>query len=244
MFDKFFDSIFGFMLVWDPLWAIAVLSFIISLVIVLIYKWMTDQKEMKQLKDDLSAYQKKMKGSKDNPEKLMKMQKEAMSLNMKYMGKSMKPTLITFIPIILIFGWMNTHFAFEPLMPGEEFTLKLAMEKGVEGDISISVPEGLEIIGEETQQISERIATFKLKGEEGEYFATIESNEEEVDKEILITNARKYASQIETYKSDVFKSAELGNRTLKVVWKLSWIWIYIISAVAFSMLLRKVLKVY
>ena len=97
MFDKFFDSIFGFMLVWDPLWAIAVLSFIISLVIVLIYKWMTDQKEMKQLKDDLSAYQKKMKGSKDNPEKLMKMQKEAMSLNMKYMGKSMKPPLITFI---------------------------------------------------------------------------------------------------------------------------------------------------
>jgi len=244
MFDKFFDSIFGFMLVWDPLWAIAVLSFIISLVIVLIYKWMTDQKEMKQLKDDLSAYQKKMKGSKDNPEKLMKMQKEAMSLNMKYMGKSMKPTLITFIPILLIFGWMSAHFAYEPLTPGEQFTLHTTMEKGIDGNVSIIVPEGLEIIGESNKEISEGGVRFSLKGEQGEYYATLKHGEETIDKEILITTKRSYSTVLENYKSEVFKSITLGNQQLKVIWKLSWIWIYILFAIIFSMGLRKALKIY
>ena len=135
MLDAFFDKIFGFMLSWPPFWSILVLSLLISLIIVLIYKWMTDQNEMKRLKDELSSRQKQMKELKNDPEKLMKAQKEAMSVNMKYMGKSMKPTLITFIPIILIFGWMNTHFAYEPLLPNEEFTLTANFQKEITGNL-------------------------------------------------------------------------------------------------------------
>lgn len=242
--EKFFDSIFGFMLNWGPLWAILVLSFIISLLIVLIYKWMTDQKEMKQLKDELKEYQTKMKGLKDQPDKLMQVQKEAMSVNMKYMGKSMKPTLVTFIPILLIFGWMNANFAFAPLMPGEEFSLEAYMEKGIAGNVSVTVPEGMEVVGDKTKKISDRKASFKLKGKEGEYLVTLSSNEEDVDKKLRITTGAKYEEAIETYKSDVFKTATLGNKQLKVVWRLSWIWVYIISAIVFSMVLRKAMKVY
>src|SRR3990172_2765284 len=204
--DPFFDTAFGFMLNWPPLLAILILSFIISLIIVLAYKWLTDQNEMKRLKDELSTHQKKMKELKSEPEKLMKAQKEAMSVNMQYMTKSMKPTLITFIPIILIFGWMNVHFAYEPLMPNEEFSLAVNFEKEITGNVTINVPEGLEIIGDSTQLIEDKTAVFKLKGTEGEYYATLASNGQEVDKKIIITTKRKYAQVLETYKSDVFKT--------------------------------------
>jgi uncharacterized membrane protein (DUF106 family) len=242
--DPFFDKAFGFMLNWPPFWAILVLSLIISLIIVLIYKWMTDQNEMKRLKDELSSHQKKMKELKGNPEKLMKAQKEAMSVNMQYMSKSMKPTLITFLPIILIFGWMNGHFAYEPLAPNEEFSLTVNFEKEISGNASITVPEGLEIVGESTKEIEEKAAVFKLKGTEGEYYATITSNGQEIDKKITITTERKYAPVLETYKSDVFKTAQLGNKTLKVFWKINWFWAYIIFAIVFSMALRKMMKIY
>ncbi len=242
--DPFLNNIFGFMLNWQPVYAIILLSFVISLVIVVIYKLMTNQKEMKQLKDDLSAHQKKMKELKHDPEKMMQVQKEAMSTNMKYMTKSMKPTFITFIPIILIFGWMQAHFAYEPLMPAQQFDLIVALEKAVEGNVSIHVPEGLQVIGETNKAIAEHSATFQLKGEEGEYFATLASNGQEVDKKIVITTERNYAQVLETYKSEVFKSIQLGNQTLKVFWKLSWLWVYIISAILFSIVLRKLMKVY
>ncbi len=243
--DPFFDTAFGFMLQWQPVWAIALLSFLISLIIVLIYKWMTDQKEMKQLKEQLKEYQKKIKEAKNDPAKALSIQKEMMAVNMKYMGKSMKPTLITFLPIILIFGWMSAHFAYSPIMPGEEFTLTANMEKEAEGNVSIIVPEGLEVIeNKTTTEIANNAAVFKLKGEEGEYFATLETAGEKQDKKIIVTKERKYAPVIESYKSDIFKTIELGNKPLKIIWKLSWIWVYIIFAIVFSMALRKVLKVY
>src|SRR3990172_5722393 len=233
--DPFFDKAFGFMLNWPPLLAILVLSFIISLIIVLVYKWMTDQNEMKRLKDELSSHQKKMKELKSDPEKMMKAQKEAMSVNMQYMSKSMKPTLITFLPIILIFGWMNANFAYESLMPNEAFTLAANFEKEISGNATITVPEGLEIVGDATKEITDGTATFTLKGTEGEYYATLASNGQEVDKKIIITTKRKYAQVLETYKSDVFKTAQLGNETLKVFWKINWFWAYIIFAIVFSM---------
>lgn len=243
MFDIFLDKAFGFLLAWPPVYSILLISAAISLLMVLIYKYFTNQTEMKQIKEQQKEYQKQMKETKDTA-KLMQIQKEAMSLNMKYMGKSMKPTLITFIPILLIFGWMNAHFAYEPLMPGQEFELIATMEKNIAGNVTINVPEGLEVVGEKTTEITDRTAKFKLKGAEGEYFATLSSNEQEIDKKIIITTEPKYATTPESYKSDIFKTVTLGNKPLKVFWKLSWIWIYIITAIVFSTGLRKVMKVY
>ncbi len=244
MFDKFFDAAFGFLLNWNPLIAIAVVSFAISLLITLIYKWTTNQQEMKRLKDELKEHQKKMKDLKEHPEKMMAAQKQAMHVNMQYMAKSMKSTFITFIPILLIFGWMSANFAYEPLMPNQEFTITALLEKTIEGNVSVSVPEGLEVVGDSTKQIENNMATFTLKGTEGDYFATLASNGQEVDKRVLITTGRKYAVVSETYKSDVFKTVQLGNKELKVFWKLSWIWAYIIFAIIFSSVLRKVMKIY
>jgi len=243
-FDPFLDAIFGFLLNWPPILAILFLSFVISIIITLIYKYTTNQTEMKRLKDELGAHQKKMKELKSDPEKMMQVQKQAMGANMQYMKHSMKSTLITFIPILLIFGWMNAHFAYEPLMPNEQFSLLVSLEKNVEGTVNLTVPEGMEVVGDAAKEIKEHTANFELKGKEGDYFATISSNGQEVDKRILITTGRKYATVLETYKSDVFKSAQLGNKTLKVFWKLSWIWAYIVFAIIFSTVMRKVLKIY
>ncbi|MFC1801814.1 EMC3/TMCO1 family protein, partial [Nanoarchaeota archaeon] len=102
-----------------PFWAILIISLVISLLITLIYKLVTNQKKMKELKTEMKESQKKMKELKDQPEKVMAMQKAAMKKNLEYMKHSFKPTLITFIPIILIFGWLQGSLAFEPIMPGQ-----------------------------------------------------------------------------------------------------------------------------
>lgn len=241
--NQFLDNILGFMLNWPPLTAILVLSAGISLLIVLVYKFMTDQKEMKQLKTQLKEYQKKMKTLRDKPEKLMKVQKEAMSINGKYMKKSMKPTLITFIPILILFSWMNAHFAYEPLLPGDPFELTAVMEDGVTGNVSITTPEGITATRGATARITERAVTFQLQGEAGRHYVTLEHDGASVDKEILIDD-RDYADVTKKYDSDVFDSATLGNKKLRVLWNLTWIWAYIIFAIVFSMLFRKIMKVY
>lgn len=235
------DAVFGFLLSWPPLVSILLVSTVVSLLIVVSYKYMTDQKEMKRLKDELASHQKKMKEIKE-PEKLMAVQKEAMALNMQYMTKSMKPTLITFLPIILIFGWMNAHFAFEPLMPNAEFLLTAHVKDAQ--NVSIVVPDGLSVTSAATAEVYEGIAKFNLKGEEGKYLVTLRGGGEEVDKEVIIGATRTYAPVSQAYKGNVFETVELGNEKLLVLWKIGWLGTYIIAAILLSTILRKLLKVY
>ena len=51
-----------------------------------------------------------MKLHKESPQKVMELQKQAMEKNLVLMKHSMKPTLYTFIPLIIIFGWIRTTF--------------------------------------------------------------------------------------------------------------------------------------
>ena len=110
MFDNFFNLIFGpIMNLPDPI-NLLIISFILTGLITLAYKYLTDQEKMKGLKGEMKLAQKNMKEFKDQPDKMMAMQKDVMKKNMEYMKHSMKPTLFTFVPIIIIFGWLRNYY--------------------------------------------------------------------------------------------------------------------------------------
>lgn len=110
MLDGFFNMIFGpIMNLPDPL-NLLIISFILTFTITIAYKYLTDQVKMKELKTEMKDMQKKMKELKSQPDKMMAMQKDSMKKNMEYMKHSIKPTLFTFIPIIIIFGWLRSYY--------------------------------------------------------------------------------------------------------------------------------------
>ncbi len=231
-------------------WALVIVSLLVSLLVTLIYKWVTDQEEMKRLKTELKDYQKQMKESRDSPEKLVELQKKAMGVNMQYMKHSFKPTLITFIPIILIFGWLNAHLAFMPIMPGEEFTVDVLFDEGVEGKVQVVVPPGIGVVGEKVKDVNSGVE-FVLKGvQEGEYFIDIEHEGKIYSKEVVMTKKQEYAEQTKTFQGPV-KSVTIRYEKLKPLgefalfgWKPGWLGLYIIFSLVFSMGLRKVLKLH
>jgi len=122
MFEGILSPIFDPLLKLPMLWVIVIMSFLITFLITLIYKFTTNQSLMKDLKNEMKELQKEMKELKSEPQKMMAVQKKAMQSNMKYMSHSMRSMLFTFIPIILIFGWMNANLAYEPIVPNQEFT--------------------------------------------------------------------------------------------------------------------------
>ncbi|MDP7116585.1 MAG: EMC3/TMCO1 family protein [Candidatus Woesearchaeota archaeon] len=246
VFDRLLDPIFNPLLVLGPLWALVIMSFFISLVIIIIYKYTTDQNLMKQLKEELKEIQKEMKDLKDKPQEAMKVQKRAMQTNMKYMMQSMKSTLFTFIPIIILFGWLNAHLAFVPLMPNEEFTISAFFDKQVEGSAEIIVPGQIEVMGDIQKEIINGQADWTLSGEAGKYTIGVEYNERSYMKNLIIDD-QNYEKIDQKYKGDV-KSIRINNDSLKVLnifgWRLGWLGTYIILSILFSIGLRKVMKVY
>lgn len=245
VFDWLLDPILSPLLGLPPFVAILIISFVITLSITLVYKYTTDQERMRHLKKKTKEYQEKMRKLRDQPEKMMKLQKEAMGFNMELMKHSFKPTLYTLIPIILIFGWLNGHMAFHNLAPGEPFTLSAELQEGATGDVSLSiVPEGVSVLERENR-------TWRLQGEPGTYEATLTYEDgREVEKRIIISDERRYAQPEETYRDSVFTSVTLGNERIKPLgslslfgWQPGWLGTYIILSITLSILLRKLLRV-
>tara|TARA_Y100000310_G_scaffold334750_1_gene415204 strand:+ start:589 stop:1023 length:435 start_codon:yes stop_codon:yes gene_type:complete len=104
------DPILGPVMSLPNPWNLLLISFIITGAITLAYKFLTDQKLMKELKGEMKDLQKEMKELRDDPKKMMEVQKRAMEKNMKYMMQSLKPTLFTLIPIIFIFSWLRGYY--------------------------------------------------------------------------------------------------------------------------------------
>lgn len=247
-FYDFLNIIFAPLLKLPLLLAIILMAFFISLIIIIITKYTTDQSLMKKLKDEIKEYQNQAKQLKDNPSKAMEVQKKAMEVNMKYMTHSLRPTIITFIPIILIFGWMSSTFAFESIHPQQDFSITAFFDKDVSGNAEIIVPEEITIIGNKTQKIEDAKSTWTLKGKEGEHLLEMDYNGEKYQKIILITESRKYIEPVRKYTGAV-KSIQINYKKLVVIpigykdW-LGWLGTYIWSSIIFTMSLRKLLKVY
>ncbi len=83
---------------------------IIGLFIILIQKYTTDQDTLRQIKKEQKILQEEMKKYKDNPEKLMELQKKQFEFLPRTMEITMRPLMYTSIPIILFFRWFNDYF--------------------------------------------------------------------------------------------------------------------------------------
>ncbi|MBW2963287.1 DUF106 domain-containing protein [Candidatus Woesearchaeota archaeon] len=251
IFSGLLDPVLNPILVLGPFWAILILSLIISLAITLVYKFATNQKKMKELKDEMKANQKKMKEMKNEPQKLMAMQKEAMKKNMEYMKHSFKATFITLIPILIIFGWMQAHLAYQPIMPGDEFSVTTIFNEDIEGEVEIVVPEEIEVLGETKQEANSEVA-WKLKAlEEGDYFIDFKNEGKVVSKEVIVSKSLKYAEPIEDKWKKTFGVIQIDYNKLTPLgkfsifgWQPGWLAWYIVFSVVFSMSLRKILRIY
>ena len=251
-FSDFLNPVLGPLLKLGPFWAILIISIVISLLITLVYKWVTDQKKMKALKEEQKEYQKKLRSLRDNPAEMMKVQKEAMKKNMEYMKHSFKPTLITMLPIILIFGWMSAHLSYEPIYPGETYTLTAEFKKGVIGEVELFPGENTQLISEGKQQINSAVS-WQLKGKtEGTHIIELKYDERSYTKKVLITKELAYENPIAVFQhSDLTlirtehqKLRPLGHNFSIFGWQPGWLGLYIIFSLVFSLSLRKVLKIY
>ncbi|MGV8141230.1 MAG: EMC3/TMCO1 family protein [Candidatus Woesearchaeota archaeon] len=254
--SSFLDTIFnpwlGLALELPPFWAILIVSAFITVIVTVAYKYTTNQSEMKRIKDDLKKYQKEMRGMKDTT-KLMATQKKALELNMQYMKSSFKSTLYTFIPIIIIFAWLNMHIAYEPILPNTEFTITAAFGTGAMGNISLETTPELEMINGATQEILDGKAVWRLKGTAGEYKTSFKyNNEAPYSHAVLITEENTYLPPQKIIKDSKLKTITNGNSPVRPFgenfnifgWHPGWLATYILLSILLSAGFRKIMKVY
>ncbi len=229
-----------------PLWlAILILSFLISLVITVVYRFATDQKEMKRLKEKTKKFQKEMRSHRDDPKKLAKIQKEAMSVNMTYMGKSLKPTLYTMIPLLFIFLWMNNAFALEMVAPEQPVLVTAYLDV----PDRITIETNLSVVGELTKETVERQVSWRVSGPAGEHPVVYISSDGERASHVVVIDERPHSTVLSQNspftRTEVAyqKSTPFGDVSL-FGYNPGWLFTYILFSIVFSIGLRKLMKVH
>ena len=111
MLDAFFNTIFGKIIEKSPFGAVLLISLIITLITTLAYKYFTNQQKLKVLKEEMDSLRTQMKESKNDTQKMMEIQKQSFQKSMEQMKHAIKPMLITFLPIIILFTWLQTTYA-------------------------------------------------------------------------------------------------------------------------------------
>lgn len=254
VFNPVLDPVFGPLLDLPPFLAILIITFVVMLITTLIYKKVTDQELMKSLKQEMKDIQKEMKEFREDPKKLMELQKKSFEKMIQQFKHSMKPMIITLIPILIIFAWLSTNLAYYPITPDTEFTTAAVFAKDTTGTVKLSVPDGITMFSKEKQEIEQKPAggifklptaeaEWKLKGEEGSYELIYEFNDNLYVKDLIITNGKEYTDPQKIIKKSELKMIQISNQPIKVL-GLSWFWSYLILAIILSTVLRKLFKVH
>jgi uncharacterized membrane protein (DUF106 family) len=237
-------------------WMIFVMAFLVTLLTTVIYKYTTDQKTLKVIKTDMKDLKEKLKKHSNDQKKMMSIQKEMLDKNMIMMRQSFKSMLYTFIPLILIFAWMNATIAYEPILPNSNVNITATISNSYPGDLTkiniSSIPQATI-----TRNVGYDPGNDKIKAVQwtmqtkanGTYNVIIESETFKQSKEILVTSDRKYVNPLAQFKDSQLKSVVIGNNKVKpllgvpVIGGLNWLWTYIILSVFMSLGLRKIMNV-
>ena len=104
------DPTVGWLLNWNLTLGMLIIVFIIAVITSLVQKYATDQKTLREMKKEQKLLQKEMKKYRENPEKILEMQKKQMEFMPRIMKLSMRPMIFTGIPFILFFRWFLDFF--------------------------------------------------------------------------------------------------------------------------------------
>ncbi len=253
--SEMLQPVFGPLLNLGPFMALLIICLLLTFIVTIIYKFTTKQELMKKLKDELKEMQDKMKALKDSPEKMMKVQKKLMSKNMEYMRHSFRATLFTIIPVIIIFGWLNAHLAYNPLLENEPFNVTLEMSELPTSPPIAEVPEQITIM-EGYPKGAEKKVVYSFSGVAGIYDSPplrfeYNNNICEVPLVIEAEGGKDYVNPKVECKAGQITRAVVSNAPLKPLgnlslfgWNPGWFGTYIILSVVFSMVIRKVMKIY
>jgi uncharacterized membrane protein (DUF106 family) len=128
---------------WPAMISVALLT---GLLMLFIFKHTSNQAGIRQVKNRIKAHLLELRLFKDSLSVSMKAQGQIVRANFKYMGYSLKPLLVMFIPLILILIQLNFWFAYDSLQSGQTALLKVKFDENIslmEISVEISVSEGI-----------------------------------------------------------------------------------------------------
>jgi len=146
--NAFFDLLCAPFARLNPWGAMAFLSLLTGLLMLLVFRFTSNQKGIRRAKDLIKAHLLEFRLFKDNFGVTMRAFGRILLHNLRYLAYALKPLLVMIIPLLLILAQLNARFGYRPLHPGQQVLLKVKLVRGTNPlnlDLTIAPSSGFTV---------------------------------------------------------------------------------------------------
>ncbi len=195
-FNLTLNSLFNVMLApfqhFHPFWPLLVISLVAGIVMLMIFRYTSNQVGIKKVKDKIKAHIIEIRLFNDNAAIFFSAVIKILYNNVKYMGHMIKPLLVMIAPVAIILIQIDGWFGYRPLKIGEAAIVSVKVsEEGMEmlSNISITADKGLIIETHALRIPGEREVDWRIRAiGSGEQKVTINVSNQIFQKNIKVSN--------------------------------------------------------
>jgi uncharacterized membrane protein (DUF106 family) len=267
LFGKIFDALFYPLRSMSPWIGMTVVSFLTGLLMLFVFKWTSNQKGIKQVKNKIKAHLLELRLYKDSLALSLQAQGNILRCNLRYIGYSVKPMMVMILPLILILIQLNFWFGYQSLTTNQSALLKVKLKENqnpmqISLEIEPSPELNLETPPLRIEEFKEINWRFSAK-EQGIHQLTLTINGETVTKRVSVAQkALSKISPLKTGKNFIkqvlyptespikgdlpVESIEIQYPTQSMNlfgWNLHWLIVYFVLSIIFGFTFKGVFKV-
>ncbi len=209
-FDAFFDLFRSA----NPLVPLAALSVLAGIVMLLVFRFTTDQKSLRVAKDRLQAQLLAVRMFQDQLGVVMRAYGRIFRGTLSYLRFSLLPLLVMLVPFFVVFVQMDLRLGRAAPQPGEPFLLKAHLRKSAAppagaassglfaapdpllDQLALRLPEGLKQTAPPVHIPAENEIDWRLEAQQpGDYTCLLVVGEHQVSKGVRITRELEALSQ-------------------------------------------------
>jgi len=174
-----------------PFIGFAFVAIITGFLSVVIFKFVSDQKALKEFMNQIKIRFAEIILYRDDMRQILIAQKEILKYNLFYVIKTIKPAVPIMAIVLLTLSQINIRYSFSPVLPGEAFTVKatLADNPGVEqeDEVTLFLPFGFESVSPAFHSTETSQIEWKIRGTKtGEFDFSFRTGAKTFTKKVLI----------------------------------------------------------
>ena len=142
--SEFFDFVLSPFAEMSPYVGLSLVSVVTGVVMVFLYRWTTDQKKLKEIRDKIKIHFLEVRLFKEDMAEMFTIQKEIIKENLNYLRYTFKSAVVLIIPIIFIVIDLNARYSFYPIRSGDSFVVSATVQElSSLSRIELTLPQGL-----------------------------------------------------------------------------------------------------
>lgn len=181
----------------NPWFGMIEISLFTAIFMLLIFRLTSNQKVVRQAKNDIKAHLLEMRLYGHDLKVQLKAQAAVLKANLRYMAANLKPLLVMVIPLVFILAQLNLRFDKKPIQPGETVIIKLKFFNNVDlskKKLELVLPEGLNQTSPPVMIKDEYEVNWQVRAlKKGDFTILINVNGEQVGKSVTVNDDHRIA---------------------------------------------------